>query len=297
MKEIKIVCSFYRYVEIKNPLGLQVQLLDLCKRLRLKGRILIGKEGVNGCVFGAKGNVGSFQQTLMQNSLFSGIEFKEQAAEKAAYRKIFVRIRDEIVNSGLNVNLRNKARYISPRELKEMFDRNDEFALVDVRNCYETKIGKFKGAVMLDIKNFRDFPDAIYKIEQLKNKKIVTYCTGGIRCEKASAFLRENGFQDVYQLKGGILKYGEEFPDTYWEGKCFVFDDRLAIDINKKNIEPLNECVWCNKKYNDYINCHNLDCDKLFICCEDCKELHNKSCSEECSNSPKRRKEIIILEQ
>ena len=138
---------------------------------------------------------------------------------------------------------------------------------------------------------FRDFPKAIDQIKNLKEKKIVTYCTGGIRCEKASAFLRKNGFKNVYQLKGGILNYGMEFPDTYWDGKCFVFDDRIAIPVNRKNNEALAECEWCHKKCDFYLNCYNMDCDKLFICCDECKQKHNKSCSEKCSTAKRRRKE------
>jgi UPF0176 protein len=149
----------------------------------------------------------------------------------------------------------------------------------------------------LNIRNFRDFPDAIQAMDWLKDKKIVAYCTGGIRCEKASAFLKENGFNDVWQLKGGILNFGKEFPDTYWEGKCFVFDDRIAIDLNKKNSDVLDGCDFCNKKAGNYINCHNLDCDRLFSCCGECLLKWNASCSEGCSKAPNRRKKNIILNQ
>ena len=294
MPEPKIVSSFYKYVEIEEPVKFQQEHLELCKSLNLKGRILLGKEGINGSVYGKKSDIEKYKSDLKSNPLFSDIQFKEQEAEKPAFRKIFVRIRNEIVNSGLKADLRNAAPYITPKQLKQMLDKNEDIALVDVRNDYESKIGRFKNAIMLSISNFRDLPNAINEIKNLNDKKIVTYCTGGIRCEKASAYLTEIGFKNVMQLKGGILKFGEEFPDTYWEGKCFVFDDRLAISLNKKNIEPLNECAWCSKKYDDYINCHNLDCDKLFICCEECREKYNRSCCGECRNAKNRRKEIVI---
>ncbi len=295
MTEPKIVSSFYKYVRIEDPVKLQQEQLDLCKSLNLKGRILLGEEGINGSVYGLKKNVEKYKSTLKKNSLFSDIEFKEQETDEPAFRKIFVRIRKEIVNSGLEVDLKNTAQHIAPQQLKEMLDNKEDIVLVDMRNDYESRIGKFRNAISLHIKNFRDLPSAVKEIENLKDKKIVAYCTGGIRCEKASAYLKKNGFENVMQLKGGILKFGEEFPDTYWEGKCFVFDDRLAIPLNKKNIEPLNDCVWCNEKCNDYINCHNLDCDKLFICCEACGGKHNKSCCEECFNSESRRKESLII--
>ena len=294
MPEPKLVSSFYKYVEMEDPAKFQQGHLELCKSLSLKGRVLVGEEGINGAVYGKKSDIEKYKSALKSNPLFSDIGFKEQETEKPAFRKIFVRVRKEIVHSELEADLKNAAPYITPEQLKQMLDRNEDFVLVDVRNNYESKIGQFKNAIILNINNFRDLPNSISGIKNLQNKKIVTYCTGGIRCEKASAFLMENGFENVHQLRGGILKFGEEFPDTYWEGKCFVFDDRLAIEINKKNINPLTECAWCNKKCDDYANCHNLDCDKLFICCEGCMEKCNKSCSEECNIAPRRRIGLLI---
>lgn len=290
----KTVSSFYKYVKVENPIELQQEQLKLCRSLELKGRILLGEEGINGCVYGTKESVDRYKNELRKNILFHDIKFKDNVAEKQAYKKLFVRIRKEIVHSDLNIDLRKTGKYLVPSQLKEMLDNNEDVVLVDIRNDYEVKIGKFKNAIVLPMRNFRELPEAVKKIEHLKDKKIVVYCTGGVRCEKASAYLIEIGFKDVLQIKGGILKYGEEFPDTYWEGKCFVFDDRLAIQINKFNTEPLTECVWCNKKCDNYLNCHNLDCDKLFICCEECKNLHNKSCCEVCEIAPRRRKEIIL---
>jgi UPF0176 protein len=296
MSKLKIVSSFYKYVRIDNPLEFQQKHLEFCLSLGLKGRILVGEEGINGCVYGIRKAVEKYKRELVKNPLFEDIEFKDNIANKTAYRKMFVRVRKEIVNSGLNVDLRNTAKFITPKELKEMLDKKENVVLVDMRNDYEAKIGKFRNAITLQMKNFRELPDAVKGIQHLKEKRIVVYCTGGIRCEKASAYLNEKGFKDVSQIKGGILKYGEEFPDTYWEGKCFVFDDRLAISLNKNNILALTKCAWCNKKCDDYLNCHNLDCDKLFTGCEECMELHNKSCCEVCESSPKRRKGFLIAE-
>ena len=296
MMEPKIVSSFYKYVKIDNSLEFVQNHLEFCLSLGLKGRILIGEEGINGGIYGNNDAVERYKQELLKNLLFSDIEFKDNSTNKIAYRKMFVRLRKEIVNSGLNVDLKNTAKFLKPTQLKEMLDKREDIVLVDMRNDYEAKIGKFKNSIVLPMKNFREFPEAVKEIEHLKEKRIVVYCTGGIRCEKASAYLNEIGFKDVSQIKGGILKYGEEFPDTYWEGKCFVFDDRIAIDINKKNKAPLNNCTWCDKPCDDYINCHNLDCDKLFICCESCRENYNKSCSEECVSALKRRKEFLFVE-
>ena len=289
----KLVSSFYKYIKIENPSEIQKNIVDLCNSLDLKGRILVGEEGINGSICGDVDSIKKFQGTIIKNPLFHKIQFKDQPADSQAFRKLVVRVRKEIVHFGIEVDLGKTAPFISPKELNEMVEKED-VALLDARNNYETRIGKFRNAVALNIRNFRDFPEKIKEIEHLKNKKIVAYCTGGIRCEKASAFLRENGFENVMQLKGGILAYGNEFPDAYWQGKCFVFDERLAIDLNKSNKTALNECTWCNGKCDDYINCHNLNCDKLFICCEKCRPLHNKSCCEECSIASRRRKEVVF---
>src|SRR3989344_5246984 len=290
-----IVSAFYKYVRIENPVEFHKEHLEYCLSIGLKGRILVGEEGINGSVYGNKHIVEKYKSELRKNPLFADIEFKENITDKPAFRKMFVRVRKEIVYSALNVDLNNTAKFIEPSKLKEWLDNNEDLVLVDMRNDYEHKIGRFMNAVTLDMKNFRDLPKSMNEIEDLKDKKIVTYCTGGIRCEKASAFLKENGFNDVYQIKGGILKFGEEFPDTYWEGKCFVFDDRIAIEINKNDKNKLTQCQWCGNGCDDYLNCHNLDCDKLFTCCEECREEYNKSCCEECLTAPKRRKEIIII--
>jgi len=296
LPSLKIVSSFYKYVKIDNLLEFQQEHLQFCLLLGLKGRILLGEEGINGCVYGTKDQIEKYKNELRKNLLFSDIEFKDTYTEKPAYRKMFVRLRKEVVYSGLDIDLKKTGKFLTPAQLKEMLDNEEDIVLVDMRNEYEFNIGRFRNAVALPMKNFRELPQAVKKIESLKDKRIVAYCTGGIRCEKASAYLNEIGFKDVSQIKGGILKYGEEFPDTYWEGKCFVFDDRLAIQINKNNVESLTECIWCKRKCDDYMNCHNLDCDKLFTCCENCTERYNKSCCEECSIAPKRRKEILTIE-
>ena len=286
----QIVASFYKYIAIDEPLKFRNEQFELCESLNLKGRILIGEEGINGSVYGTKENIEKYKQKLRRNSLFSDLEFKEQETRKQAFSRLYVSVRKEIVHMGLAVDLKNTAPFLTPKELKEWLDNEEDIVLLDARNNYETRIGKFKNAITLGIKKFRDFPKKFNEIKNYKNKKIVTYCTGGIRCEKASAFLIENGFSNVWQLKGGILNFGKEFPDTYWEGKCFVFDERIAIDLNKKNSGFLAGCELCGKKGEDYINCHNLDCDNLFTCCDECKIEFNASCSEECSKAPNRRK-------
>lgn len=292
---MNVVASFYKYVEIGNPLKLRDEQLEVCNSLDIKGRILIGKEGINGSVCGKKKNIGHYRDKLKSNPLFHDMEFKEQDSQKTAFSRLYVSIRKEIVHFGFDVDLKNTADFVTPRQLKEWLDNNNDIVLVDMRNEYEARIGKFRNAVTLNIRNFRDLPKTADELSHLKDRKIVAYCTGGIRCEKASAYLRQNGFRDVYQLKGGILKFGEEFPDTYWEGKCFVFDERIAIELNKNRNDSIAVCGFCSKNAENYINCHNLDCDMLFSCCNGCLSKWNASCSEKCSKAPNRRKKNITL--
>lgn len=172
-----------------------------------------------------------------------------------------------------------------------MYDNNENFFIVDARNNYEYEVGRFKGAIKLPLSNFREFSKGAEVLEPLKEKKIVLYCTGGVRCEKASAYLKEQGFKDVNQLDGGIINYVNKFPDSgknYWEGGLFVFDDRLVSDVG----ETITKCCFCGKESKQYTNCHNINCDKLFIACSDCLTRTNYSCSDRCQKSEKRRKGI-----
>jgi UPF0176 protein len=289
-----VASAFYKYVPIDNINELQKELLEFCISIALKGRILVGDEGINGSVFGSKGQIAKFQDKIKSYTIFSGIEFKDQETSKPSFTKMFVRVRKEIAHFGQDVDLKNTAEFVSPARLKKMLDDKEEIILVDMRNNYEAMIGKFRGARTVNTRNFRDLPEHIHEISDLKDRKIVTYCTGGIRCEKASAYLKENGFTNVMQLQGGILKYGMEFPDTYWEGKCFVFDDRLAVPLNTVDA-PLTDCVWCKNPCDDVINCHNLHCDRFMTICGECSALHKKSCSESCEKSEKRRKEMVLV--
>jgi len=289
----KVVTCFYKYVKIGNPLEFQQKHLEFCKALGIKGRIMIGKEGMNGGISGTRNQVNKYKEVMKNNPLFSDMDFKDQISNKTAYRHMYVRLRKEIVAFGPKVDMKNTATYLDPSEFKKILDKKEDVVLVDMRNDYEYNVGKFKGARTISMQNFRELPEKLHEIADLKNKRIITYCTGGIRCEKGSAYLKENGFKDVSQIKGGILNYVKQFPDTYWEGKCFVFDDRLVIPLNK-NDEPITDCARCGIKSDNVLNCHNLDCNRLFTCCPECVEKYNKSCCVGCEKSLNRRKELVL---
>lgn len=276
------VITFYKYASLEDPEFFSKEHLSFCKSVGIKGKILVSKEGLNGGITGRDEDIEEYKRKLTSYEIFKDIKFKETFVEEEAYRKMFVRVRKEIVTFDDNVDYSKAARKIKPEQLKEMLDKNEGVVLLDVRNAYEIKIGKFKQAVHLDINKFTEFKSKINSLNSLKDKMIVTYCTGGVRCEKASAFLIENGFGNVLQLDGGILNYAEKCSDFHWEGKCFVFDRRMAISLNdSKEVHPISRCEVCDNFSDLYINCKNGNCDKLFICCKNCQRKFNGYCSEE----------------
>lgn len=282
------VISFYQYISLENLEQLRDQLRENCENLQLLGRILIGKEGLNGAVSGKTEQTQEFKHILTQNPLFSKLTFREQDYHQNAYHKLVVKVRKEICAFGTEVNVaKNKGQHLSPQQLKQWYEQNEDFVIVDARNDYEFDVGRFKNALKLPIHNFREFPEqAVKALGPVKDKKIVLYCTGGIRCEKASAYLKEQGFPEVYQVEGGIINYVNQLSNTFWEGGLFVFDDRLVSDAGN----PITFCKHCETECEQYVNCHNLDCDTLFISCVDCQKAMNKTCSEECKITPRQRK-------
>lgn len=291
MKKYRVLL-YYKYVDIADPEKFMKDHLDFCNTNEILGRVFIGKEGINGTVSGTVKNIEKYKSHLRSYPEFSDIIFKEDEEDQHAFRKMHVRVKNEIVHSDLEgVSLSNGGKRLKPEELLEFYEQGKDFIIVDARNWYESRIGKFKGAITPPIKNFREWINAAEDLKEYKDKTVVTYCTGGIRCEKASAYLVEKGFKDVYQLDGGIVSYTKKFPDTYWEGGVFVFDERRVVEPNsKEELKYAARCYFCNEPTNYYINCHNLDCDKILVSCHKCKVENDYCCSDECRNSENRRK-------
>ena len=209
-----------------------------------------------------------------------------------AFAKLHVRVKPEIVHSSLrHINPRERTgAYVEPIEFKKILEEQPEDTVIlDVRSNYEHNVGRFKNALTLDIENFRDFPQKVKELEHLKGKKIVTYCTGGIKCEKASAYLLEQGFENVYQLHGGIIKYGLEAEGKDFEGKCYVFDNRITADVNKVNPTIVSRCHITGKPTDRMVNCANPECNAHIPMSEEAGWLMDGCCSEECRKNPARR--------
>ena len=292
MNKYKFI-SFYKYVDVENPESLAKEHLDWCLANGVKGKVYLAKEGISGSVFGDDEVTGKYKSHLKSYKIFEDIWFKETPTDQIAFNKMHVRIKSEIVNSGLTeTSLEHTAPKLTPEQLLKFYEDKKDFVIVDARNWYESKIGKFKNAITPQITHFREWPKVVESLNEYKDKTIITYCTGGIRCEKASAYLREQGFKDVYQIDGGILNYIQQFPDTYWEGGMFVFDDRRVFEPNtKEELKYTSNCHFCGKPTSYHINCHNIDCDKIIVCCHDCKIENEYCCSDKCRASGNKRKE------
>lgn len=278
------VASFYTYSFIPEPETLVQQLREFCIEHRLLGRILVAREGVNCAVCGTLEDVSLFKNRVY--TIFHGISFREQNFSKNVYHGLVVRTRKEIVAFGREVDVSHAGEYITPEMLKKKLDDKENIILLDARNTYETSVGRFEHALTLPLEHFREFPQVVHQIEHLKDKEIVMYCTGGVRCEKSSAYLKEKRFSKVKQLKGGVLDFIRLYPGTHFKGSCFVFDDRLVSQTSS----PISTCVSCGELCDVYVNCHNLDCDMLFFCCSSCQEKTKRSCSPACLHSPRRRR-------
>ncbi len=256
------------------------------------GRILVAAEGINGTISGTVEQTDQYMEAMRADPRFAATEYKIDEAEGHVFRRISVKARKEIVHLGLENDvdpLQRTGKRLSPREFREALKQGD-VVVVDARNIYEYEVGHFQGAIRPDVKTFRDFPQWVREtLAPYRDKKILTYCTGGIRCEKFSAFLLQEGFKDVSQLDGGIVTYGKdpEVQGELFDGSCYVFDERASVPVNRTPAATvIGRCRHCDSPCERYVNCANLDCDNQYICCVTCEFATRRSCSEECTNAP-----------
>ena len=222
----------YKFVVIPDRDDLRQPLKQQCDELGLKGTILLSFEGINIFIAGPEENINVFRTSLLDDERFADIEFKESYSEHQPFNRMNVRLKNEIISVGLpNFNrIEPDDGRIRPQELHERLLNDDDLVLLDTRNTYETRLGTFQNAIELDLDTFRSFPEAIAKLDdEYKDKEIVMFCTGGVRCEKASVIMKDAGFTNIKQLEGGILGYFEQVGGDYWDGECFVFDKRVAL--------------------------------------------------------------------
>lgn len=275
MKEYQILL-FYKYVHIANPEETKGWIVGLCEKYHVKGRLIIASEGINFTFEGKTQDTEDFIVEMQSDERFSHIHFKRSAGTGDAFPKLSVKVREEIVSAHLGTcdidPNEVTGKHLPPKELHEWIRSGKEFYIIDMRNAYEHKVGKFAGSICPPLENFRDLPKIIESIAHLKNKTVVTVCTGGVRCEKASGYLITQGFTDVYQLDGGIVSYMEQFPNEDFEGKLYVFDRRVMMGFytDDETHTVIGTCDHCGAVSEQYINCENKTCNRHMILCDAC---------------------------
>jgi UPF0176 protein len=288
------VLLYYQYVTIENPEEFAQEHKAMCDEIGLKGRILVAKEGINGTVSGTIEQTDLYMEKMKQDARFADMIYKIDESDEHAFMKMKVRPRPELVTLRLedDVNpLETTGQYLSPKEFYERLQDPDTIVL-DARNDYEYDLGHFRGAVRPDILNFRDLPQWVRENKEMfADKKIVTYCTGGIRCEKFSGWLLKEGFEDVAQLHGGIVTYGKdpEVQGELWDGQLYVFDERIAVPVNQKEHVVVGKDYYTGEPCERYVNCANPACNKKILCSEENEHKYLRSCSHECRTHPRNR--------
>ncbi|MDB5265653.1 MAG: hypothetical protein JWM39_366 [Parcubacteria group bacterium] len=279
------VLLFYKYVTVEDPKALANRVRGLATKYDLLGRALIAEEGVNVTLEGEIDATEAFIQEFLADPRFAGMPVKRSIGDGAAFGKLAVKVRDQIVGTRFpkeKADPRVKtAPAITPEELKRWFEEGEDFTIVDMRNDYEFKSGHFKGSVNPELENSRDLPEALPKLAHLKNKKVLTVCTGGVRCESMSAYLMSEGFEDVYQLENGMHGYMEKYPGQDFLGTLYTFDRRKVMDFGGDR-EVIGRCMRCDAPSETYFNCANDLCHLHFIACENCSSSEGTFCSDAC---------------
>lgn len=255
---------------------------ELCEKLELKGRIIISPHGINGTLGGDIENLRKYKRAMNASEVFRGIKYKWSDGTGEEFPKLSVKVREELVSFKKpdEVKVGEKGvegggKHLKPEALHKLVEEKEgDVIFFDGRNAYEAQVGKFKDAIVPDTETTRDFVREIEsgKYDDIKDKPVVTYCTGGIRCEVLSVLMKNRGFKEVYQMDGGIVKYGEKYGDDgLWEGNLYIFDDRMTHKFSDK-AKDIGECVHCAGKTSNFENCADVSCNKLVLICESCKD-------------------------
>lgn len=295
------VLLYYCFTDLHEAEAYTEEHRAKCQELGLKGRVLIAREGINGTVCGLTSACEQYMQWLSQDPRFDGIEFKVDDASEHVFKKLIVKHRPEVITLGTEleqpVHQRTGTR-LSPTEWHEMMGRED-VVLLDGRNTYESSMGRFQGAICPPVEAFRDLPAWIEEHKsELEGKKVLTYCTGGIRCEKLTAWMLQAGFKHVYQLHGGIVNYAKD-PQTRgegFEGVNVVFDDRVAVPAGEK-AAIVTVCRECGTSTANYVNCANVECNIRIVLCASCEAEVARTCSRECREAPRKRLKNLRLSE
>lgn len=286
------ILLYYKFTPLEDPEALKLWQKTLCDSLNLRGRILISKQGLNGTVGGEMADLKAYIKATKTYPAFKNTVFKWSEGGREHFPRMSVKNRKELVgfkNSDNEFEVDENGvvgggKHLKPKQVHELVEQfGDDVIFFDGRNAHEASVGKFKNAVVPNTNTSRDFIAELEsdKFDDIKDKKVVTYCTGGIRCEVLSSMMKKRGFKDVYQIDGGIVKYGEAYGDDgLWEGSLRVFDDRMTMDFSD-HAKTIGECTHCQGKTSNFENCANVACNDLVLICDTCKD-GTQTCSAAC---------------
>jgi len=278
-RELAKIILFYAFTPISDPEAIRLWQRDLCESLDLKGRILISKDGINGTLGGSMSALKRYVRKTREFEGFKGIDFKWSDGTGSDFPRLSVKVRAELVTFGRPTDVKvdesgviGGGKHLKPEEVNQLVAERGDVVFFDGRNAFEAKIGRFKDAVVPETSTTRDFIAELEsgKYDHLKGKPIVTYCTGGIRCEVLSALMKERGFAEVYQIEGGIVRYGEKFGSKgLWEGSLYTFDARMRIEFDEET-KVIGKCDICGAATRDFVNCIDPSCHEQLLLCESC---------------------------
>lgn len=283
-RDIPKVILYYKFTPISDPEAVKLWQKSLCENLNLKGRIIISPHGINGTLGGAMSDLKRYIKNTRSYAGFKSTDFKWSEGTGNDFPKLKIKVKNELVPFGNPEEIKvgdegvlGGGIHLHPEEVNQLVEeRGDEVVFFDGRNSFEAKIGKFKDALVPDVMSTQEFISEIEsgKYDHLKGRPIVTYCTGGIRCEILSVAMKNRGFEEVYQIKGGIVRYGKHYGDDgLWEGSLYTFDDRLTIDFSEKT-KLIGDCTACGAKTKTFRNCEKPQCHQLVLLCDDCFANH-----------------------
>lgn len=287
-----LVLAYYYFTAISNPHEEVLKHKNFFKNREVTSRIYISEEGVNGQMSAARLDAVAYMEWMHSRPEFAAIKFKIHEHHENVFPRTTVKYRKKLVAIDDEVDLSNTGEHVSSEIWKEMLESEKKPILLDIRNDYEWKVGHFAGAELPPCGTFRDFSRYAEDLKETvdpKKTKVMMYCTGGIRCELYSSILKKKGFDQVYQLDGGIIKYGLDQGNAHWLGKLFVFDDRLTVPLSEENKTVIGTCHHCKKPNDTYYNCANMDCNELFLCCPECLEKTIGCCKESCNDASRLR--------
>ncbi|MCE5317580.1 MAG: rhodanese-related sulfurtransferase [Parachlamydia sp.] len=286
------VLAYYHLTPIADPHAEVSAQKDFLSPLDATSRIYVSEQGINGQMCAAEADAKSYMEWMLSRPEFRDVAFKIHPYHEQVFPRLTIKYRRQLVAFDQEVDMAARAQHLAPEQWKEMLEADDDHLLLDIRNDYEWKLGRFEGAEMPPCETSRDFEsyaeNLLSRVDP-KTKPIMMYCTGGIRCEYYSSILKKKGFEKIYQLQGGVIGYGLKVGSDHWLGKLFVFDDRLSIPISEKKTTVVGECHFCKTASESYYNCANMDCNGLYLCCPDCLEKHAGCCQESCQSAPRLR--------